>query len=164
MVKKKDQIKKLEKEISDLTNKWKRALADYQNLEKRVLEEKEGFAKFATAGLLDKLLPILDGLEKCHKHLEDKGLGLILSQLKKVLESEGVEEIKAKGKKFDPQLMDAVEMVEGKKNQVVEVVLKGYQLNGKVLRPAKVRVGIGKSIEKKKVELAKKAHNTGNYL
>lgn len=143
MVKKKKKLKKLEEEAVELTNKWKRALADYQNLEKRIAQEKGEFAKFASATLLDKLLPILDSLEKCQAHLKDKGLSLVLSQFKKVLESEGLEEIQAEGEEFDPQLMDAVEMVKGKKNQVVEVVLKGYSLNGRVLRPAKVKVGQG---------------------
>lgn len=149
MVKKKGEIKKLEEEIANLTNKWKRALADYRNLEKRTLEEKKEFAQFANASLLDKLLPVLDGLDKCQSHLEDRGLGLILGQLKKALSSEGLEEIRAKEENFDPQLMDAVEMVEGEKNKVVEVILKGYKLNDKILRPAKVKVGAGKIINKK---------------
>lgn len=144
MGKKKAKVEKLEKKIAELTEKWKRALADYQNLEKRVDQEKGDFTKFATASLLDKLLPILDSLEDCQAHLKDKGLQLILNQLRKVLESEGLEGIKAKGEEFNPEFMDAIEMVEGKKNKVVEVVSKGYQLNGKVLRPAKVKVGTGK--------------------
>lgn len=163
MVKKKGKIKKLEEELADLANKWKRALADYQNLEKRVVAEKREFAKCANASLLDKLLPILDGLEKCHGYLKDRGLGLILDQFKKALESEGLKEIKIKGEKFDPVNMDAVEMVKGEKNKVVEVILKGYKLNGKILRPAKVKVGTGK-LEREKIKLAKRAHETGNYL
>lgn len=159
MVTKKGKIKKFEEKIVDLTNKWKRALADYQNLEKRVVAEKKEFAQFANASLLDKLLPVLDGLEKCHRYLKDRGLGLILDQLKKALESEGLEEIKAKGERFDPAKMDAVEMVKGEKNRVVEVILKGYKLNDQVLRPAKVKVGIG-GIDAEKVKLAKKAHDT----
>lgn len=143
MVRRKSKITKLEEEIVELNNKWKRALADYQNLEKRAAQEKTEFAKFASAALLDKLLPILDSLEKCQAHFKDKGLDLTLDQFKKTLKSEGLEEIKAAGEKFDPQLMDATEMNKGKKNQVVEVVLKGYKLNNKVLRPAKVKVGTG---------------------
>jgi len=143
MVKKKSKLKKLEEKIAELNNKWKRALADYQNLEKRTVQEKTEFVKFASAALLDKLLFILDGLEKCQAHFKDKGLDLVLSQFKKVLESEGLEEIKTEGEEFDPQLMDAVEMIKGKKNYVIEVILKGYKLNNKILRPAKVKVGTG---------------------
>ena len=60
------------------------------------------------------------------------------------MESEGVEEIPVRGKKFDPETMDAVEVVPGKQNQVVEVVARGYRLYDRVLRPAKVKVGKGK--------------------
>lgn len=132
-----------EERIKDLENKWKRALADYANLEKRIEKEKENFAKFSNAVLVDKLLPVLDSLEKCCQHLKDKGLRLTLEQLKKVLESEGLKEIEAGGKKFDPETMDAVEIVRGPKDKVIEVVLKGYFLNERVLRPAKVKVGSG---------------------
>lgn len=127
----------------DLEEKWKRALADYRNLEKRIEKEKEEFVKFANAGLIDKLLSVLDSLEKASEHLKDKGLSLALDQFKAVLQSEGVKEIEAQGKKFNPELMDAVEMVKGPKDKVMEVVLKGYLLNNKVLRPAKVKVGRG---------------------
>lgn len=144
MVKKKrEKIDDLKKKIEELENKWKRALADYDNLRKRVKKEKEGFVKFSNASLIDKLLPALDSLEKCTEHLKDKGLKLTLEQFRKVLESEGLKEIEAEGEKFDPELMDAVEMVKGEKNKVIEVVLKGYMLNNKILRPAKVKVGGG---------------------
>ena len=89
MVRRKSKVTKLEEEIVELNNKWKRALADYQNLEKRAVQEKTEFVKFAGAALLDKLLPILDSLEKCQIHFKDKGLDLTLDQFKKTLESEG---------------------------------------------------------------------------
>lgn len=133
----------LEKKATDLEGQWKRAVADYLNLEKRIEKEKSAFIKLANASLLDKLLPILDELETCTLHLKDEGLNLILSNFKKVLESEGVKPIKVKGKTFDPETMDAVEVVKGPKNKVIEVNLKGYQYEDKVLRPAKVKVGQG---------------------
>ena len=135
--------KKVEGKLEDFENRLKRALADYANLEKRVAREKEDFVKLASAQLIDKLLPVLDDLELCEKHLKDKGVSLVCDRFKKVLASEGLEEIKASDEKFDPETMDCAELVAGPKNQVVEVVLKGYFLNGKVLRPAKVRVGQG---------------------
>lgn len=137
-------IGELEKKLSDLENKWKRALADYDNLKKRLEREKEEFVKFSTAGLLDKLLPVLDSLEKWYGQKKEEGVKLILEQFRKVLESEGLKEIEAVGKTFDPLMMDAVAMGKGEKNKVIEVIMKGYQLNGKVLRPAKVKVGAGK--------------------
>ncbi|MFH1840712.1 MAG: nucleotide exchange factor GrpE [Candidatus Shapirobacteria bacterium] len=128
-------MKKTDK-ITDLENKWKRALADYANLEKRIEKEKEDFVKFANAQLLNKLLAILDNLELAERHLKDKGLTLAGNRFREILKEEGVEEIEVLGRNFDPELMDAVETVDGPKNKVVEVVLKGYKLYVKVLSPA----------------------------
>jgi len=135
--------KQLQEQIKNLNNKWKRALADYANLEKRVQQEKESFIKFSNAGLVDKLLAVLDDLERAEKHLKNKGLTMAVNQFRLVLKTEGVEEITALGNRFDPNSMDCVEMVKGKKNMISEVVLKGYLLNNRVLRPAKVKVGKG---------------------
>lgn len=142
MVKKK--TKKTKPKLENLENRLRRALADYANLEKRVTREKEAFVRFANAQLLDKLLSVLDDLESCQGHLKDKGLSLVSDRFKEALESEGVEEMKVLGQKFDPETMDAAEIAPGPKNKVVEVVLKGYLLNDKILRPAKVKVGQGK--------------------
>lgn len=146
MVKKK--AKKTEQKPEDLENRLKRALADYANLEKRIEREKEAFVKLANAQLLDKLLSVLDDFELCEKHLKDEGVSLVCERFKEVIESEGVEEIRASGQKFDPETMDAVEIVSGPKNKVVEVILKGYLLNEKILRPAKVKVGQGSAYAK----------------
>lgn len=136
--------KKTEKKLEDLENRLKRTLADYANLEKRIAREKKEFVKFSNAQLLDKLLLVLDDLELCERHLKDKGVSMAYNRFQEVLESEGAEEIKVLGKKFDPETMDAVEIIPGPKNKVVEIVLKGYILNNKVLRPVKVKVGQGK--------------------
>lgn len=136
-------IKDLQRQLDQLEENWKRALADYRNLEKRIAQEKKDFVKFATASLLDKLLSVYDNLVAANRHLKDKGLKMIVRQFWSILQSEGVAEIKAQGQPFDPQTMDCVELVKGPKNRVVEVVLKGYTLNGRVLRPAKVKVGKG---------------------
>ncbi|MCX6726179.1 MAG: nucleotide exchange factor GrpE [Candidatus Shapirobacteria bacterium] len=130
-----------EKKILDLEGKWKRALADYANLEKRIDNEKQYFVKFCNAQLLEKLLLIVDDLERCEKHLQDQGLSLTLNKLKEVLKNEGLEEIKAQGEEFDPQTMEAIEIVEGPENKIIEVVNKGYHLGDRVLRIAKVKVG-----------------------
>lgn len=134
---------KKSQKIADLENKWKRALADYDNLQKRIGREKEEFVKFANAALLDKLLTVLDSLEQAEKHLKDEGLKMSLDQFRTVLQSEGVIEIKAMGQKFDAETMDCAEVVRGPKNVVMKVINKGYKLNNYVLRPAKVEVGQG---------------------
>jgi len=133
----------LEVRVKDLEAKWRRTLADYANLEKRFEREKKEFTKFANAVLLDKLLAALDDLERAEAHLSDKGLSIALEQMRVVLRTEGVEEIKAVGQKFDAETMDCAEVVKGSKNIIVEVVNKGYKLNGQVLRPARVKVGQG---------------------
>ena len=130
-----------EKRWVELETKWKRALADYHNLEKRIDKEKEAFVKFSNAQLLASLLPVLDDLERAEKHLKDQGLSLAVNKFKEVLQKENLGEIKAQGEEFNPELMEATEIVDGPKNRVVEVVNKGYLLNNKVLRVAKVKVG-----------------------
>jgi molecular chaperone GrpE len=131
----------LKREIEDLTNRWKRALADYQNLEKRYEKEKSDFVQFANANLILKLLTVLGHFEEAGRHLKDQGLEMIIGEFKKVLAEEGVEEINCQGEKFNPELMEAVETVEGdQENKVAEVLRKGYLLKGKVLIPAKVKV------------------------
>jgi molecular chaperone GrpE len=136
--------KELKKKIEELDDRYKRTLADYQNLEKRIIQEKADFTKFARASLLEKLLPVLDSLGKCCLHLKDKGLNLVLDQFRAILKSEGLGEIEAFNKPFDPKLMEVVEVVPGPQNMVVEEILKGYTLGNRVLRSAKVRVGRGR--------------------
>jgi len=139
----KKKTREADQKLEDFENRCKRALADYANLEKRIEREKSDFVKLANAPLLNKLLSVLDDLELCEKHLKDKGVSLVYNRFREVLKSEAVEEIKALNEKFNPETMDCVEMVSGPKDQVVGVVLKGYLLNNKILRPAKVKVGQG---------------------
>ena len=137
--------KKLNKkdQLLDLESKWKRAVADYRNLERRIEQGKAEMVKFANASLLDKLLAVLDDLERAEAHLKDKGLTMAVNQFRQVLKTEEVEEIKALNEAFEPESMDCAEICQGPENVVVEVCQKGYRLAGKVLRPAKVRVGKG---------------------
>jgi len=136
-------IKELEERIAELENNWKRALADYKNLERRTAEEKEAFINFSNETLVRSLLPIVDHMEMLLKHTEDKGLGMILKDFIKVLECEGIKEIETINKEFDSATMDAIEMVDGEKNKVLEVLSKGYLFKDKLLRPARVKVGKG---------------------
>lgn len=141
------------KQIEELTNRWKRALADYQNLEKRYEREKTDFVQFANANLILKLLGVLSHLEEASKSLNDQGLQMIIGEFKKILAEEGVEEIKCLGEDFTPDLMEAVEVVEGQPdNKVAEVLKKGYLLKGKVLIPAKVKVFKIKNSKEEKEE------------
>lgn len=130
-----------DQQIEELTNNWKRALADYQNLVRRYEIEKKDFIAFASANLILKLLTVLDHLEMAQTHLQDEGLALAIKQFKAVLAEEGLEEVEALGKKFNPEEMEAIEVADGKESgQVTEVLTKGYRLKGKVIRAAKVKV------------------------
>lgn len=132
---------KLQERINELENNWKRALADYVNLEKRTAEEKSSIIEFANANLLGRLLGVLDNLEMMHTHTNDKTIEMIIKDFKNVLRDEKVEEINALGQDFDQNLMDALETVEGEDGKVVEVVRKGYTFKNKLLRPVTVKVG-----------------------
>ncbi len=134
-------IQSLEKKIEELNNNWKRALADYQNLERRVNAEKQEFSKYAKSSLIEKLLPFIDSLDKAVQHINNDGLKLSMKSLNNVLREEGLIEIEAVNKDFDPHTMQAIDVVEGKDDgKVVEVLQKGYKLFDKVIRPANVKV------------------------
>lgn len=125
----------------ELEEQLKRALADYQNLERRVAEEKRLLSELYSAIIIEKFLPILDNLENAQKHLNDQGLAMVISQFNDVLSSEGVEEIKAEGQNFDPRIHEAVEIIESEEDgKVAKVISKGYKINDKVIRPVKVAV------------------------
>lgn len=127
--------------VEELTEQWKKALADYQNLEKRFAREKQDFVAFANSTLILKLLSVLDNLQRVESYLQDQGLQMTIDEFKRLLAEEGLEEIKTEGRDFDPEEMEAIEAKEGKdKGKVAEVLQKGYRLKSKVLRPAKVIV------------------------
>ena len=137
------QVKELKAQIIDLDSKWKRALADYQNLQKRTENERKNFVRFANASLIEKTLDIIDDLERAAKHLKDDGVDMIVKQLNDLLTEEGVKEIKALDQEFDPKAMECVETTSGEKNMVTRVTQKGYTIGDMILRPSKVEVGGG---------------------
>jgi molecular chaperone GrpE len=134
-------LEELEKEKDEWKAKYMRALADYQNLERRNREEREEIRKFAGEIVLVKMVSAIDTLHKAKVHLKDAGLDLAYKEFKDVLEGQGMEEIKTVGEDFDPHRMECVEVVEGTDNKVIEEVRAGYMLYGKVLRVAQVKVG-----------------------
>ena len=134
---------KLEQQLAEVEAKWKRALADYQNLEKRIARDQQQFVILASAEVILKLLPVVDHLKMAAVHLKDAGLELIVKQLNDLLISEGVTEIEALNQPFDPNRMECNETVAGPINQVVAEVESGYMMNDQVIRPAKVKVGNG---------------------
>jgi molecular chaperone GrpE len=140
-----NQLKELQNQVIETEAKWKRALADYQNLQKRTDSERITFIKLANASLIEKIITVIDDLERAAKHIADPGINMILKQLHTILSEEGVEEVVAQNQVFDPKKMECVETVLGEADMVIDVVEKGYVLDTTVLRPAKVVVGNGKS-------------------
>lgn len=147
MTKKKDQtqldpqIEQLQNQVNELDLKYKRALADYQNQEKRTVAARINAAKFANEQLLTSLLPVLDDLARAQAHLKDPGLGHILNTLQATLKDFGLASFSPQGEPFDPLTMECVEVVTGPKDQVVSVSQQGFKLEDKIIRPAKVTVG-----------------------
>ena len=132
-----------EAKAEESENKYKRALADYQNLEKRIREEKGSWIISANKQLLLKLLPILDTLMLASKHSQDQSLKISVSQFLEVLKSEGVARIDTKDKEFDPHKMEVIQTSKGAENKVIEELRSGFMIGDQVLRPAQVTVGQG---------------------
>ena len=144
----KTELEQVRETAAMLEAQLKRAVADYQNLEKRVAEGRSQFSDWAITEMIKKMLPVLDNIDKALRGASEaernsgwyKGVELSLKQLQEILRSEGLDEIEADGQ-FDPALHEAVDTREGEGNKILEVVEKGYILGGKVLKPAKVIVG-----------------------
>ncbi|MFZ6035118.1 MAG: nucleotide exchange factor GrpE [Patescibacteria group bacterium] len=131
----------LKKQVDEFKNKYLRALADYQNLENRVRNEREWVVENANRNLVLRLLPFLDNLEKAEVFVKDQGLKIAKDHLEKVLKEIGLEEIVVKDREYDPYTAEVIDIVAGDKdNIVVEVLRKGYKMQDKILRVAQVKV------------------------
>jgi molecular chaperone GrpE len=120
-----------------------RALADYDNLSKRVDRERVDLGKIVSVGVIVRLLPVLDNLESTQTHLKDQGLAISIGEFKRVLSEDGLNEIRPSvGDVFDENTMEAIEVTAGTSdNMISEVVLTGWKFtDGTVVRHAKVKV------------------------
>ncbi|MDZ4278963.1 MAG: nucleotide exchange factor GrpE [Dehalococcoidia bacterium] len=128
---------------------WQRAAADYQNLKRRMEQERSEAGRLASASLVINLLPLMDDLERALRNVDTKlagltwidGIWLIYRKFQAVLESAGVKEIPADGQPFDPKVHEAISEAPGDDGKVISVVQKGYMLGDRVIRPAMVIVG-----------------------
>ncbi len=152
---KENEYLKLKEEAAKSQEYWDKLLrlqADFDNTRKRLEREKQDFVKFANEGIVIELLNILDDLERAvdlaeskHQDLPAflKGVEMILAHLYEMLKIYGVKPIEARGKLFDPNLHEALMQVDDNtkpENTVIGELQKGYLLNGRVLRTAKVKV------------------------
>lgn len=130
-----------EEKDSEYKTKYLRALADYQNLERQTTDWKSQFVQYANLSLINKLLEVLDDLDKASDHLKDPGLALVANKLKNVLTSEGLVELDLEGKDYNPAEAEVVSTEPGDQDNVITKVLqKGYRIKDKIVRPAKVVV------------------------
>jgi len=147
----KKELASTDEEAREYLDYLKRLKAEFENYKKRVLKGREQTVKLANEILIRQFLPIMDDLERALSSVKKtkdidslvEGIVMVLNQLKKILKKQGVEEIKAKGKEFDPYFHEAVLELKSDKypnNFVVEEMRKGYKLNNRILRPAMVKV------------------------
>ncbi len=145
----KEKISQLEKEKEEYLNGWKRAKADFINYKKEEGQRFEEFSKLSLAAIIRELIEVLDSFDLGLSMMKEddpnyKGMLLIRSKFFDVLKKFGLEEIKVeKGQDFNPLFHEAmleVENSEFESGKIFEVIEKGYFLNGRVIRPAKVKV------------------------
>lgn len=140
-MKKATEAQKLEDDILSLKEQLKRALADYDNLQKRTHSEKEALIFNAHNRLLVECLPIIELLKKAQENLNDRGLEIVKKEFEALLKRYGVSEIGQVDEEFDPNLHEAVTTEKGgQNNQIAEVIQTGYKINGVVVKPAIVKV------------------------
>lgn len=142
------ELEKLKKQCEEYLNGWKRAKADLINYQKDEAKRFEEMMQYATGAMVRDLIPVLDSFELGISALEkngpvDKGVYIIKTQLEEVLKRKGLEKIKVSpGDPFDPMKHESIGEIEGKvaSGQVAEEIESGYLLNGKVVRPARVKL------------------------
>lgn len=143
-----EEISKLKDELEDVKDRHTRLIAEFDNLKKRSAKEREGLYNSIIADIITALLPVLDNLEKAAEaSTQDeeykKGIELVLKQFKDVLEANGVKEIEAEGKPFDPELHEAVSTIQDEnlgEKIVAKEYRKGYTIGTKVIRHSMVVV------------------------
>jgi molecular chaperone GrpE len=131
-------------------DKYLRLQAEFDNAKKRMEKDKADLLRYANDGFLLDFLPILDNLESAEKHIKEakdfkavqEGVDMIQLQIQRFLKDIGVEKINTAGEKFDPHLHDAIEVEEsgGDDGNIIAELKPGYRINGRLLRPASVKI------------------------
>jgi len=144
-----EEVDHLKAELDHVRDIYLRKLAEFDNFRKRVEREREEGQRAATEELVRILLPVLDNFERALEHAEDdsgafhQGVEMIAKQLWDVLERTGVAVVNPLGQPFDPELHEAVQRVEDSEHgpgTVASVMLKGYTMGDRLIRPAMVGV------------------------
>ncbi len=169
-------MKQLEDENSTLKDQYLRKAADFENFRKRMFKEREESAKFANAGLLLDLIPVIDDFERAIKSSEESkdftsfrdGIVLIEKQLVEMLERKySLRRFESAGQVFDPERHEAISVAEipppANERVVVEDYQKGFTLHDRILRPAKVKVSLEpgvKQTEEKRADSSVRSANS----
>ena len=142
----------LAKKAQDYHDQIVRLQADFANFRKRSEKEKAEAIRFGREVMLERLISLNDVMDEALKHSNNasdigslkKGFEMVVGEFSRFLKSEGAEPLKTVGEVFDPHLHEALEQVptdnESENNKILEEIQKGYMLNGRLLRPAKVKV------------------------
>lgn len=147
-----EDVERLRAEVDRMREMYLRKLAEFDNFRKRTEREREELKQTAAEALIRELLPVVDNFERALQHAGDEnpesfreGVEMIARQLLDMLEREGLEAIDPEGEQFEPELHEAVHRVEGsgyEAGTVVSVLVKGYTLAGRLIRPAMVGVAV----------------------
>lgn len=146
-------VAELEAKVADLNDKYLRLYSEFDNYRKRTAKERIELSKIAGEDIFKSILPVMDDFERALKSITEakdikaveEGVSLIYNKLKNTLSQKGLEPMESIGKDFDPDLHEAITNVaapsEDLKGKVIDEIEKGYMLNGKIIRFAKVIVG-----------------------
>ena len=148
-----EELHRLKEDNAELKDKYLRLFAEFDNYKKRTIREKMEMMKNAAQDTMSELLPILDDFDRAKKNAEQEGskepfsegVGLVYHKLYSTLNRLGLEPMETDGEPFDPELHEAITEIpapsEKLKGRIIDTVEKRYQLNGKIIRHAKVVVG-----------------------
>jgi molecular chaperone GrpE len=147
------EIEDYQQQVGELKDKYLRLFAEFENYKKRTIREKVDLMKSAAQDTISALLPVLDDFDRAKKSADDEsteevfteGVSLVYNKLYKILQQKGLESMETNGQPFDSELHEAITEIpapsEDLKGKVVDTIEKGYYLNDKIIRHAKVVVG-----------------------
>ncbi|HKK76379.1 MAG TPA: nucleotide exchange factor GrpE [Saprospiraceae bacterium] len=148
-----EEMKKLKKEHQELKDKYLRLYAEFDNFKKRTIKEKLDLMKTASSDTIQALLPVLDDFDRAKKNADDEnteesfseGVSLVYQKLYAALQAKGLKPMETNDQPFDPELHEAVTEIpaphDDMKGKIIDTIERGYFLNDKIIRHAKVVVG-----------------------
>ncbi len=148
-----EKIADLEADVAESKDKYIRLYAEFDNYKKRTIKERLDLINTAGRDTLSALLPVLDDFDRAKKSADDdsmnevftEGVTMVYNKFKGLLNSKGVKEMSSTGESFDPELHDAITEIpapsDDMKGKIIDTIEKGYMLNDKIIRHAKVVVG-----------------------